>query len=126
MLNTTNSDTATVSEPKKKRILWLDIAKAIAIFAMIEGHTAPYGGALRNFIYSFHMPLFFIATGFTTRAVTTWQDFFKALKKDFTRIFLPAVGIQALNGLLSFFNLSRKCTGKYPSACRTDVLGIGF
>ena len=52
MLNTTNSDTAAVSEPKKKRILWLDIAKAIAIFAMIEGHTAPYGGALRNFIYS--------------------------------------------------------------------------
>ena len=102
MLNTTNSDTAAVSEPKKKRILWLDIAKAIAIFAMIEGHTAPYGGALRNFIYSFHMPLFFIATGFTARAVTTWQDFFKALKKDFTRIFLPAVGIQALNGLLSF------------------------
>lgn len=60
MLNTTNSDTATVSEPKKKRILWLDIAKAIAIFAMIEGHTAPYGGALRNFIYSFHMPLFLL------------------------------------------------------------------
>ena len=62
MLNTTNPDTTAVSEPKKKRILWLDIAKAIAIFAMIEGHTAPYGGALRNFIYSFHMPLFFIAS----------------------------------------------------------------
>ncbi len=85
----------------KKRLVWLDIAKAIAIFAMIEGHTAP-GGMLRNFIYSFHMPLFFIATGFTSHPAASWKDFFKSLKKDFLRIYLPAVAIQALNGLLSF------------------------
>lgn len=98
------SDTLTSISPetKKKRLVWLDIAKAIAIFAMIEGHTAPYGGPLRNFIYSFHMPLFFIATGFTSHPSQNWPDFFKSLKKDFLRIMLPAIGIQALNGLISF------------------------
>lgn len=87
---------------EKKRIIWIDIAKAIAIFAMIEGHTAPYNGALRNFIYSFHMPLFFILTGFTARQITTWSDFGNVLKKDILRIFIPCIGIQALNGFLSF------------------------
>lgn len=101
MSETMIADTTSVKTTPKKRILWLDIAKAIAIFAMIEGHTAPYGGQLRNFIYSFHMPLFFIATGFTAHQVTTWHDFFKALKKDFMKILLPCIGIQALNGLLS-------------------------
>ncbi len=99
MCNTPAAGTA--SGTTKKRLVWLDIAKAIAIFAMIEGHTAP-GGMLRNFIYSFHMPLFFIATGFTSHPATNWKDFFKSLKKDFLRILLPAVAIQTLNGLLSF------------------------
>lgn len=95
--------TPTINQPaQKKRIMWVDIAKAIAIFAMIEGHTAPYNGPLRNFIYSFHMPLFFILTGFTSKLVKTWEDFFKALKKDFLRILVPCIGIQALNGFLSF------------------------
>lgn len=102
MSNTLISDNISSENINKKRILWLDIAKAIAIFAMIQGHTAPYNGVLRNFIYSFHMPLFFIATGFTAKEIHTWKEFSAALKKDFTRIFLPAVGIQALNGFLSF------------------------
>lgn len=97
MLQTTTNQSA-----EKKRIMWIDIAKAIAIFVMIEGHTAPYNGPLRNFIYSFHMPLFFILTGFTAKQLTTWGDFFKALKKDFLRIIVPYIGIQALNGFLSF------------------------
>ena len=54
----------------KSRIAWIDIAKAIAIFAMIEGHVVAYGGYARNLIYSFHMPLFFILTGFTIKEVT--------------------------------------------------------
>lgn len=46
-----------------KRIEWVDIAKGIAIILMVVGHEI--GGNARIFIFSFHMPLFFILSGFT-------------------------------------------------------------
>lgn len=46
------------------RIEWLDIAKATAIILMVLGHTS-IPNSLSNFIWTFHMPLFFIASGWT-------------------------------------------------------------
>lgn len=47
----------------KKRIEWVDIAKGIGIFLMVMGHTGiPRIG--NQWIYSFHMPLFFFISGF--------------------------------------------------------------
>lgn len=50
-----------------KRILSLDYMKAFAIFLVVLGHLidgvdSP-GNAFRSFIYSLHMPLFFIVSG---------------------------------------------------------------
>lgn len=48
---------------KHTRIEWIDIAKGIAIFLMVCGHTGiPQN--ISRFIWSFHMPLFFIISGF--------------------------------------------------------------
>ena len=47
---------------EKERIEWVDIAKGIAIIAMIIGHGCPKR-AIVSFIFSFHMPLFFILSG---------------------------------------------------------------
>lgn len=44
---------------------WLDIAKGIAILLMVIGHTS-VPNAASNFIYAFHMPLFFIASGYSS------------------------------------------------------------
>ena len=50
---------------QEKRYLWLDIAKGITIMLMVMGHSSiPH--YFSNFIWAFHMPLFFIATGWTT------------------------------------------------------------
>lgn len=46
----------------EKRIDWIDYAKAIGIFLVVVGHTYA-GNALTNWIYSFHMPLFFFLSG---------------------------------------------------------------
>ncbi len=59
------------------RLIWLDIAKGIAILLMIVGHTS-IPVVLSDFIWAFHMPLFFIASGWTTN----WQ---KADVIGFTR-----------------------------------------
>lgn len=47
------------------RLIWLDIAKATVIILMVLGHTS-IPNSLSNFIWAFHMPLFFIASGWTT------------------------------------------------------------
>ena len=50
----TENDMELQTTAKKTRIEWLDIAKGIVILTVIIGHTAEYGGTLRNFIFSFH------------------------------------------------------------------------
>lgn len=50
----------------KNRVAWLDIAKGMAIILMVLGHTSIPETASK-FIYAFHMPLFFIASGWVTR-----------------------------------------------------------
>ena len=49
---------------------WMDVAKGITILLMILGHAA-IPEPLSNFIYSFHMPLFFIASGW----MTNWDKY---------------------------------------------------
>ena len=45
-----------------KRVEWIDITKGIAIFLMVIGHSSlPIAG--NKFIWSFHMPLFYIVSG---------------------------------------------------------------
>lgn len=46
----------------------IDIAKAIAIILMILGHCPGIPYLLRNAIFSFHMPLFFIFSGYFYKA----------------------------------------------------------
>lgn len=49
---------------KKNRIRWVDLAKGIAILLVIIGHTVD-NKVIIGVIYSFHMPLFFILSGYT-------------------------------------------------------------
>ena len=70
----------------RSRLYWLDIAKGITILLMVLGHTSiPL--VLSNFIWAFHMPLFFIASGWTTN----WQktDFKGFIKKKSRTLLLP-------------------------------------
>lgn len=48
----------------KIRIKWIDYLKAIGIFLVVLGHSNPLS-SIRKWIYSFHMPLFFIVSGLT-------------------------------------------------------------
>lgn len=68
------------------RLNWLDIAKGIAILLMVLGHTS-IPSVLSNFIWAFHMPLFFIASGWTTN----WQktDFIGFTKRKLRTLLVP-------------------------------------
>lgn len=66
-------------EEKKIRLEWLDIAKGITIILMVMGHSA-IPNELARFIFAFHMPLFFIASGITTK-YPSFLAFFKKKSK---------------------------------------------
>ena len=67
----------------KEKLNWIDNLKAIGIFAVILGHIAsPFG----TFIYSWHMPLFFIIAGFFIKFELTIKEF---IIKDFKRLMIP-------------------------------------
>jgi fucose 4-O-acetylase-like acetyltransferase len=73
----------------KKRILWVDIAKALTILSVPISHTLPLDWTIRSMIFSFHMPLFFILSGFTTKLATDWKTLWKRLKKNFLYLIVP-------------------------------------
>ncbi|GAX02681.1 O-acetyltransferase [Secundilactobacillus pentosiphilus] len=74
-----NNDDESNQQPaphKRRRIVWLDIAKGIGMVAVVCGHNLlPYvelGQVDRywyNFIYWWHMPLFFLISGFFLRSI---------------------------------------------------------
>jgi fucose 4-O-acetylase-like acetyltransferase len=50
------------------RLDWLDALKGIGILAVVAGHVW-WRGSVRDLVYAFHMPLFFIASGYMLRPV---------------------------------------------------------
>ena len=84
----------------RKRIEYVDVAKGIAILSVIVGHTfSAYdpGSLLNRFIYSFHMPLFFILSGFFYRP----QDFKTAFGRKVKNLLVPYLIINAVRCLIA-------------------------
>ena len=68
------------NNPKKERLQWADISKGIAILLMVLGHLSiPH--FLRNMIFSFHMPLFFIISGYFIRSFSFSLNVKKGIKQ---------------------------------------------
>lgn len=53
---------------EKKRIFYLDIAKGVGVILMVLGHVPDLTTASRQFVTSFHMPLFFVISGIIINA----------------------------------------------------------
>ena len=52
-----------MEKTNKQRIAWIDILKGIGIIFFVLGHVI-HNDMIFNWIYSFHMPLFFFAGGY--------------------------------------------------------------
>lgn len=81
---------------QKQRLLWLDIAKGIAILLIIMGHTVT--GTTQRLIYSFHVPLFLVLAGYTFSLKE--ETFLASLKKDFKRLIVPVLVVCILRLLI--------------------------
>lgn len=67
----------------KEKLIWVDNLKAIGILAVVLGHIA---SPLSAFIYSWHMPLFFMIAGFFIKFDLRIKEF---IIKDFKRLMVP-------------------------------------
>ncbi len=93
---------STRASSRRNRIEWIDLAKGIGILLVIAGHTAPFGSTFRNFIFSFHMPLFFLLSGYTSKRLSDRAGLVPRVKKSFFRLILPAVIILFVNTIWIF------------------------
>ena len=79
----------------ENRIEFLDIAKGIAILLVVMGHLVQYNmtgtsaTTVFDFIYSFHMPLFFMLSGYVAALRSESTSPFKYVKKKFISLVIP-------------------------------------
>ena len=87
------------NEVINKRIDYIDVARGIAILLMIIGHVLTVGGWKRNIIFSFHMPLFVIASGFFFKEN---EKFSVMIRKALKTLIIPFLIIIFLDTLFEY------------------------
>lgn len=91
----------------------IDIAKGIAIIAVVLGHcTLIPWNPWRCIIYSFHMPLFFIFAGYFYKE----KEIKVALSNDFRRLIVPYV----IFALIAVFKFTATSLYKFTDSRNND------
>lgn len=70
----------------KERIHWIDILRAIAMIAVVLGHTLR-GGSVQTYLYSFHFALFMFISGLV--ASERKESYGQFLKHNLQRLVVP-------------------------------------
>ncbi|MGV6859199.1 MAG: acyltransferase family protein [bacterium] len=82
------------------RVTWVDNAKALGIIAIVAGHAPGLNELLRNFLYSFHVPLFFFLSGYLLKPKHLDVSFPGYVKRNVERLVVPYVFFWGLSFLL--------------------------
>ena len=67
------------------RIAWLDVARAIGIYAIYLGHFGEAAGPAYRFVFQFHVPLFFFLAG-CTENYNQEESLFRNIKRNMKTI----------------------------------------
>ena len=81
-------------EKTKQRISWIDVTKGIAIYLVILGHSL-IGLKVNDYIFAFHMPLFFFISGYArsinVKKYSAISDLLKIIYHKFHTLIIPSV-----------------------------------
>ena len=83
---------------KPKHFDWIDVLKAIGIIFVVFGHTVGGDRFFYNYIYSFHVALFFFVSGFLLKQKHLQTDFRSYATKQARALLLP----YAVFGVLTY------------------------
>lgn len=95
----------------KKRILYWDLIKFFAIFLVVYGHVIQYlnpvnrilwDSVIESCIFSFHMPLFMIVSGYFARSLFK-KDIKEIIKNKFVQLVLTSVTTYFITGVILIF-----------------------
>lgn len=78
-------------ELQNNRLTWIDWAKTLGIFFICIGHFLPSGNVLRIFLYTFHVPLFFVVAGINFKPISDFLHLKSYILKLFFRIIVPYI-----------------------------------
>lgn len=87
---------------RNKRIDYIDLFRAWGILLMIMGHVA-FGGGFDKWIHIFHMPMFFIVSGYFYKK----QEFLILLRKRLKCLILPYFIFGLMHILIYYYRLGR-------------------
>lgn len=73
---------------KNQRVEWIDIFKLFGIVAIFCGHLGKETGGLHDFVFIYHVPLFFFASGIFADRLKD-LSFWKSVQKKFQQIMIP-------------------------------------
>ena len=101
------SSTKTTAAPERiqasgagNREFWLDVVKGLGIICVVAGH---YTFSDARYLYWFHMPLFFIMSGYLFKPVSDRESLRRWLIKRFHRLLVPYVVFVLLIFLVEYF-----------------------
>ena len=105
----------------KNRVAWLDAAKLLGIFLVILGHIQikNYGFfSPRDFIFVFHMPLFFFLSGLTQKNLSFKEN----LKDGVRKLLIPYVVFYFLTWSWWFVVACLRHPELYPDVFRDGIV----
>ena len=109
----------------KARLEYLDIAKAIAIFCVVLGHTVNPDTFTKTVTYAFHMPLFFLVAGTTLKVRAHYDSAYwnTLFLKRFCSLLVPFFAWGIIYAPLDFRNLAGILYGSGQILKRVHSLG---
>ncbi|MDF9409732.1 acyltransferase family protein [Pelotomaculum isophthalicicum JI] len=79
---------------------WLDIAKGIGIIAVVVGHS---GYREAGLLYWFHMPLFFVISGFLFKPCFDWKSLLSWVNRRAQQFLIPYVSFLGIIVVAEFY-----------------------
>lgn len=103
----------------------IDIIKGLGIIMMVAGHS---GFPFTNFIYLFHMAIFFIASGFCFKSDSSnnFRNVLIFLKRRFLSLWLPYIIWTSIFSLLHNVFISLNLYTNNPSILNYTTVGGAY
>lgn len=86
---------------QNKRIDWIDVAKGYGIILVILGHCFNKETMIHNWIFSFHMPLFFLLSGYCFR-IEKYKSLKEVIIDKYKSLIIPYIKFWVLGLAVTF------------------------
>lgn len=108
----------------KTRIQWIDIAKGLGIILVIIGHAGT-PNIIGKYIYGFHMPLFFIISGYLYSSIHQSGSLKELIQKRYKNYLVPYFVLGLINWIINIVHESFSIQGKELwSSTAKHALGV--